>query len=175
MNARRPSGVEWGMPVSLLLLLFVLGGAHSPRAALVQPARQPLCEAADRFLTGDRLMVTRIEPDTLDDWRTHKKLVGCRVTAAGGTTRGVQPEAVFFYERVRAVGGWVRTPEPRDSPNEASLRFRTGQVDCLFNVYGPAMLNTEAEDAVDAARPLKTGEVRYHVYAVCVPAMPAAP
>lgn len=142
---------------------------------LAPPGRQPLCEAADRFLVGDRQLVTRVEPDTLDDWRTRRKLAGCRITAAGGTTRGVQPEAVFFYERIRAVGGWVRTPDPRDAPTEASLRFRHGEVDCLFNVYGPSMLNTDAEDAVDLARPLRPGEARYHVYVMCVPALPAAP
>lgn len=141
----------------------------------VQPPRFPLCEAAQRFLTSDRGMVAKVEADTVDDWRTKQRVPGCKVTAAGGTTRGVQPEAVFFYERIRAVGGWVRTPDPRDAPTEASLRFRTGNADCLFNVYGPSMLMTDTEDAVDEARPLKAGETRYHVYAMCLPAMPAAP
>ena len=140
---------------------------------------QPLCEAADRFLRTDRQLVTVVEPDTLDDWRTRKVLHGCRITAAGGTTRGVQAEAVGFYERVRAVGGWVRTPDPRDAPNEASLRFRTGTgadaVDCLFNVFGDAMLMTDAEQRVDEQRPLQAGETRYHVYVMCTPALPAAP
>ncbi len=142
---------------------------------LGQPARFPMCEAAERFLSGDRQLATRVEADTLDDWRTRKKLIGCRVTAAGGTLRGAQAEAVAFYERIRAVGGWARTPDPRDAPNEASLRFRTGAVDCLFNVYGPSMLNTDAEDAVDAARPLKRGEERWHVYVMCTEALPAVP
>lgn len=142
---------------------------------LAQPPRFPLCEAADRFLTTDRRMATKVEADTLDDWRTRQRLVGCRITAAGGTTRGVQPEAVFFYERLRAIGGWARTPEPRDAPNEGSLRFRSGDADCLFNVYGPAMLMTDAEDAVGVARPLASGETRYHVYVMCVRALPAAP
>lgn len=140
---------------------------------LGQPAF-PLCTAADQYLRVDRQLATKVEADTLDDWRTHKKLPGCRITAAGGTGRGVQAEAIAFYERIRAIGGWARTPDPRDSPNEGSLRFRTGQIDCLFNVYGPSMLNTDAEAAVDEARPLSGREVRWHVYAVCVPALPAA-
>ena len=142
--------------------------------AMVLPAPPPLCADAAAFLRTDRQMAVVVEADTLDDWRTRRTLTGCRITAAGGTVRGVQPEAVAFYERVRAVG-WVRTPEPYDAPNEASLRFRMGTADCLFNVYGDAMLMTDAEDRADAAKPLGTGETRYHVYVMCVPAMPAAP
>ncbi len=142
--------------------------------AMVLPAPPPLCADAAAFLRTDRQMAVVVEADTLDDWRTRRTLTGCRITAAGGTVRGVQPEAVAFYERVRAVG-WVRTPEPYDAPNEASLRFRMGKADCLFNVYGDAMLMTDAEDRADAAKPLGTGETRYHVYVMCVPAMPAAP
>jgi hypothetical protein len=145
---------------------------------LGQPGH-PLCEAANRFLTSDRQLSTQVEADTLDDWRTRKVLHGCRITAAGGTTRGLQREAEFFYERIRAIGGWVRTPDPRDAPNEGSLRFRTGvgsqAADCLFNVFGDAMLMTDAELRVDEQRPLQAGETRYHVYAMCTPALPAAP
>lgn len=143
-------------------------------AALSADPVQPLCVDAATFLRTDRQMVAIVEVDTLDDWRTRQKLVGCRITAAGGTVRGVQPEAVAFYERVRAVG-WVRTPDPYDAPNEASLRFRLGKADCLFNVYGDAMLMTDAEDRADQAKSLGPGERRYHVYVMCVPAMPAAP
>jgi hypothetical protein len=139
-----------------------------------QPAPQPLCVDAAAFLTTDRTMAVVVEADTLDDWRTRQRLTGCRITAAGGTVRGVQPEAVAFYERVRAVG-WVRTPDPYDAPSEASLRFRMGKADCLFNVYGDAMLMTDAEDRVDLARVLAPGEKRYHVYVMCLPVMPAAP
>ncbi|MFN8804125.1 MAG: hypothetical protein ACK5ZO_18380 [Gemmatimonas sp.] len=139
-----------------------------------QPAPQPLCVDAAAFLTTDRTMAVVVEADTLDDWRTRQRLTGCRITAAGGTVRGVQPEAVAFYERVRAVG-WVRTPDPYDAPSEASLRFRMGKADCLFNLYGDAMLMTDAEDRVDLARVLAPGEKRYHVYVMCLPVMPAAP
>ncbi len=138
------------------------------------PSAHPLCVDAEEFLRTDRKMKTVVGPDTVNDWRTRKQLMGCQITAAGGTTRGVQPEAVYFYERVRATG-WVRTPDPRDSPNEASLRFRKGGADCLFNVYGPSMLLTDAEDAVDEAHVLSPGETRYHVYTMCMPALPAAP
>ena len=156
------------MVASLLSVVLLL----TPLAP--QPAPQPLCVDAAAFLTTDRNMAVVVEGDTLDDWRTRQRLTGCRITAAGGTVRGVQPEAVAFYERVRAVG-WVRTPDPYDAPTEASLRFRMGKADCLFNVYGDAMLMTDAEDRVDLARVLAPGEKRYHVYVMCLPVMPAAP
>lgn len=162
----------------MLIPLLSLGLALGATLALSVPqppaSAQPLCTDAGTFLRGDRNMATIVEADTLDDWRTRQRLVGCRITAAGGTVRGVQPEAVAFYERVRAVG-WVRTPEPYDAPNEGSLRFRMGKADCLFNVYGDPMLMTEAEDRADEARPLGPGEKRYHVYVMCLPALPAAP
>lgn len=156
----------------MLLALFLL--LNLPTALPAQPPAQPLCAAAATFLRTDRQMSAIVEPDTVDDWRTQKRVVGCKITAAGGTVRGVQPEAVAFYERVRAVG-FVRTPDPRDSPNEGSLRFRKDGADCLFNVYGPAMLMTEAEDKADDARALAAGEQRYHVYAMCLPVMDAVP
>jgi hypothetical protein len=154
-----------------LLLLALASPTRS--TPVVQPSH-PLCTAAATFLRTDRSMAAIVEPDTIDDWRTQKKVPGCKITAAGGTARGVQPEAVAFYERIRAVG-WTRTPDPRDAPNEASLRFRQGNVDCLYNVYGPAMLMTEAEDKAGETRALQAGEERYHVYVMCLPAMPAAP
>lgn len=163
------------LPATLGAFAMLLAAASAPAQPPVQPpAPQPLCTDAADFLRTDRAMAAVVEADTLDDWRTRQRLVGCRITAAGGTVRGVQPEAVAFYERVRAVG-WVRTPEPYDAPNEASLRFRMGKADCLFNVYGDAMLMTEAEDTVDERRPLGPGEKRYHVYVMCLPALPAAP
>lgn len=134
----------------------------------------PLCRAADSFLRADRQMETVVEPDTVDDWRTKRRQFGCRITAAGRTARGLQPEAVAFYERVRA-SGWVRTPDPADSPNEGSLRFRADGADCLFNVYGDAMLMTDAELTVDARVTPSAKETRYHVYVMCMPALPAAP
>lgn len=159
------------MIVFPLILALVMSVHTQPPAKA--PA-QPLCTAADRFLRENQQLVTVVEADTMDDWRTKQRLVGCKITAAGGTRRGVQPQAVAFYEAVRAAG-WVRTPDPRDAPTEASLRFRWENADCLFNVFGPPMLNTDAEAVVNERRPLATGEVRWHVYASCLPALPAAP
>ncbi|WP_291156503.1 hypothetical protein [Gemmatimonas sp. UBA7669] len=166
-------------PASVVLFLAAwlpaIGSSHlAARPSSAQPpAAHPLCVDADAFLRGDRAMQTMVEPDTVNDWRTRQRQFGCKVTAAGATTQGVQREAVYFYERVRATG-WVRTPDPRDAPNEGALRFRKGKADCLFNVYGDAMLMTDAEMLVEDRRPLKPGEVRYHVYAMCMTAMPAA-
>lgn len=132
------------------------------------------CSAAAQFLRTEQRMVSQIERDTIDDWRTKQRVAGCRISAAGGTTAGVQREAVQLYERLRAAK-WVRTPEPFDSPNEASLRFRWGQSDCLFNVNREALLGTDAESAVNERLVLRAGETRYQVFVMCMPARPAAP
>ena len=151
--------------------MFLL--SHFIAALAAPPADSALCTAASQFLRNEQRMVAEVGPDTIDDWRTRKRLPGCRITAAGGTTLGVQGEAVRLYERLRAAR-WVRTPDPRDAPNEASLRFRWQQSDCLFNVTAEAMLNTDAEMRVNEALVLKPGEVRYQVFVMCLPALPAA-
>ncbi|MGV3710534.1 MAG: hypothetical protein ACO1Q7_17015 [Gemmatimonas sp.] len=115
-----------------------------------------------------------IDRDTVDDWRTGKKTPGCRITAAGATDIGVNKEAVRFYERVRAAG-WKRTPDPIDAPNEAALRFRWEQTDCLYHVNREPLLGTESESRVNEALKLKTGESAYQVFVTCVPAAPARP
>lgn len=119
-------------------------------------------------------MVAEIETDTINDWRTGKRVGGCRITAAGGTDIGVGKEAARLYERLRAAS-WTRTPDPRDAPNEASLRYRLGSSDCLFNVNAEALLYTDAEGRVNEALVLKTGHTRYQVFVMCLPAMPAKP
>ena len=119
-------------------------------------------------------MLAEVEVDTIDDWRTHQRVAGCRITAAGGTALGVNKEAVHFYERLRAAK-WVRTPDPRDSPNEGSLRFRWEQADCLFNSNAEALLGTDAEQRVNDQLQLPTGQTRYQIFVMCMPAMPAAP
>lgn len=119
-------------------------------------------------------MATEVEPDTIDDWRTGKRIAGCRVTAAGLTREGITRAAEQLYERLRATG-WSRTPDPRDAPNEASLRFRRDGVDCLFNVYRDGTLMTDAEGRVSEARTPGAGEERYGVLAMCMPAMAARP
>ena len=105
-----------------------------------------LCEQAERFVVDEIGMIAVTEPDTIDDWRTRKMTAGCRVTAADGTRDAASTVARGFYDRIREAG-WVRTPEPRDAPGEASLRFRRDGADCLFNFYTPASpLNTEASE-----------------------------
>jgi hypothetical protein len=145
--------------------------AISRRGGLADTAR---CLDAARFLRSAPRTVAIVEPDTIDDWRTGRRLGGCRVTAAGITRLGLAGEAVRFFERLRAAG-WVRTPDPRDSPNEASLRFRRGETDCVFSVYGDARLGTEAEFAVNDSVTAGTGELRYQVLVLCMRALPARP
>lgn len=130
------------------------------------------CAAAARFLREQRRMVAEVAPDTINDWRTRRRLAGCTVTAAGGTDLDVAREAARLYEAIRAAG-WRRTPDPRDAPGEASLRFRMGDADCLFNVNREAMLFTDAETRVNDALVLPPGATRYQVYVMCLPALPA--
>jgi hypothetical protein len=133
-----------------------------------------LCTEAERFLADELRMAVKTEPDAIDDWRTGERQAGCRVTAAGLTRIGLASEAIRFYERVRAAG-WSRTPDPRDSPAESSLRFRKGGSDCLFNLYEGLLLLTDAERQVAAARVPAVGESRYGVFVICLPALPARP
>lgn len=143
-------------------------------ASVGTPADTTDCVAAARFLREDRRMVAVVERDTIDDWRTRKRVPGCRITSAGATDIGVAKEAVRFYERVRSAG-WTRTPDPADAPNEASLRFRLKASDCLFNVNAMALLNTDAEATVNDLVVVPHGQTRYQVFVMCMPAMPAAP
>jgi hypothetical protein len=171
------------MPVLLLpVILFVMYASpyattQATTHALTQ--RRPAtradtsdCAAGAAFLRDTQRMVAVVERDTIDDWRTKQRVAGCRITAAGATELTVQREAVRFYERVRAAG-WTRTSDPRDAPHEASLRFRMGPSDCLFNVNAQALLATRAESKVNRALKLNTGETRYQVLALCMPAMDA--
>jgi hypothetical protein len=99
---------------------------------------------------------------------------GCRVTAAGLTQLAMNDEAERFYDRLRAAG-WTRTPDPRDAPGEASLRFRLGETDCLFNFYEGILLFTEDELEVSTLKVPGPSEARYNVLVMCKPAMEAAP
>jgi len=141
---------------------------------VVQLADTARCQEAARFLRTEPRRIAIIERDTIDDWRTGRRLAGCRVTAAGITRGGLAGEAARFFERLRAAG-WTRTPEPRDSPNEASLRFRQGGTDCVFSVYGDARLGTDAEFLVNDSVTAGAGELRYQVLVLCIPALPAPP
>ena len=156
------------------ILVFALGlwcGAGVAEAAAQEEAR---CAPAERFLTQEFAMVTRVDPDTLDDWRTRKRLPACRITSAGARSTTIAAAARVFYERVRAAG-WTRTPDPRDAPNESSLRFRMEETDCLFNVYQGPLLGTESEIEVTSAVDLRRGDALYHVLVLCTPAMDAVP
>ncbi len=160
-------------PASRLALPLALS------AALLVPdravAQVELCAEAERFVVDVIGMVAVTEPDTIDDWRTRAMVPGCRVTAAAMTRRSDVEAARDFYERLRS-SGWVRTPEPRDAPNEASLRFRRDGADCLFNFYSSdTALNTEAELTVIEALERRPGQRLYNFLVMCTPAAPAAP
>lgn len=147
-----------------------LGHHETPPAATDSAS----CVEAASFARDTQHMIARVDPDTIDDWRTHRRLAGCRVTAAGVTSIGVGEEAKRFYERLRAAG-WTRTPDPRDAPHEASLRFRHGATDCVFNIYGEARLGTDAEFAVNDSLATRAGAARYQLLVLCMPALPADP
>ena len=134
-----------------------------------------LCEEAERFVRELVGMVAVSEPDTIDDWRTKAIVEGCRVTAAGATQRSPTDNVRLFYE-VLGESGWVRTPDPRDAPNEGALRFRRDGADCLFNYYDSSVsLDTEAELMVINAVPLRSGERIFNFLVRCTHAAPAAP
>lgn len=143
------------------------------RGASAQTAVQ-LCEGALGVLRDSVGMVAVAGPDTIDDWRTGRRVAGCSVTAAGATTRADSVEARVLFERIRA-SGWERTPDPRDSPNEASLRFRRNGADCLFSYYTlRSALGTEAERTVSMAVDRQPGDRLFNVYVMCTPATPAS-
>lgn len=156
----------------MLIALLALTLA-APRSMLAAADTADCAEAA-RYLRADRHAIAIVERDTVDDWRTGKRVTGCRITSVVPTVLDLRREAPAFYERLRAAG-WTRTPDPRDSPNEGSLRFRWKGSDCLFNLNAQALLNTDAEARVNDALPRKDGEDRYQVYVMCMPAMPAKP
>jgi hypothetical protein len=152
------------------LAVVILGTTPSLAAAQVE-----LCEQAERFLVETMGMIALAEPDTIDDWRTKAMVPGCRVTAAGASRQEPTDIVRAFYQ-VLDESDWVRTPDPRDAPQEASLRYRRDGADCLFNFYGSAMsLNTDAEMFVSDAVHKGPGEDLYNFLVMCTPAMPAAP
>ena len=157
---------------SLHALFATLVLSCGARVSIVVAQEEGRCAQADEFLTEHVGMMTRIDPDTLDDWRTGKRLAACRITGAGARRVSLGTAARTFYEKIRAAG-WMRTPNPRDAPNEASLRFRHGATDCLFNVYQGIMLGTDSEIAVTDAVAAEPGEELYHVVVLCIPAMEA--
>jgi hypothetical protein len=157
-----------------LLLAVLLTAVASCVPPDAEAQAEQHCREAHRFLVEEVGMTAVSEPDTIDDWRTDQMVPGCRVTAAGLTENTMRTEATLFYERVREAG-WVRTPDPQDAPNEASLRFRKDGSDCLFNFYTGGILGTEAEAIVDEAVVPVRGQSRYNFLVLCMPEMPAAP
>lgn len=151
-------------------MVLVVGWLAWGQAAAAQDLDR--CAPADRFLTEQLAMVTRLDPDTLDDWRTHQSLAACRVTAAAARTTTLRLAARMFYDVLRDAG-WSRTPNPHDSPNESSLRMRLDETDCLFNVYQGILLGTESEIEVTnaVADQLRPDEEFYNVLVICMPAM----
>ncbi len=158
----------------LILVLLIGCAAASTDAAGVQDIKR--CEPVQKFLTESFAMVAVTERDTMDDWRTQKKLPGCRVTAAGGTSLGMTDTAELLYDQMMAAG-WTRTPDPRDAPAESALRLRWEETDCFFGVYTMATMaiGTETERKVTMAFVPNHQDARYNVFVQCIPAMEAAP
>ena len=163
----RPSG---RLPVLLAALLGCAATSSEVRAQDVER-----CEALNRFLIETMEMEAETSPDTVDDWRTHKILPGCRVTAAGSALREVTGEenTVFYLSLLAA--GWTRTPDPHDRPQDAAIRLRLDGTDCFFTPYHGIRLGTKAEMRVNTAFKTRPGEDRYNFLAQCVEALPAAP
>jgi hypothetical protein len=163
--------------IQTVLLIRVLGAtviACSAGITTLAAQQEERCLRAEQFVVDELGMTARVDPDTLNDWRTGKRLAACRITAAGARRSSLAVTARIFYEKVRAAG-WTRTPNPADSPGEASLRFRMDNVDCLFNIYQGILLGTDSEIDVTDAVARQPGEELYHVLVLCVPAMEAKP
>jgi hypothetical protein len=153
-----------------LLPLALAACAGSPEAGVPDLGR---CQQAERYLTEQLGMVAETGPDTLDDWRTDLKLPACRVTAAGSTPLETKDVAQGVYAGLYATG-WQRSPDPQDAPNEASLRLRYGDAECLFSFYDYIALGTAAEARVMSALVIPPGEKRFNVLAQCTPPMESA-
>ena len=155
-----------------LILAVLLGCAGAGTEAGAQDLKR--CEPVQKFLTEQFSMVAETGPDTIDDWRTHKIVPGCRVTAAGGTGIDMGQTAGMFYNSLLAAG-WTRTPEPRDAPEESALRLRLEDTDCFFSIYSGIAIGTEAERRVTMAFEPRSDDARYNILVQCMPAMAAAP
>ena len=169
---KRPTMPHPPGPLSIVMAAL-LGWAGTSSEVGAQDVKR--CEALHRFFTETMEMEAEASPDTVDDWRTQKVLPGCRVTAAGSALRSVPGEEnqVFYYNLLAA--GWTRTPDPRDRPHEAAIRFRLDGTDCFFTPYQGIRIGTEAEMRVNTAFKTRPGEQRYNFLAQCVEALPAAP
>ena len=99
---------------------------------------------------------------------------GCKVTAAGGTTIGMERQTALLYDQLRGAG-WTRTPEPRDAPKEGALRMRLSETDCFFTPYSGIVIGAPGEMRVNAAYQHRSDEAHYNVLVQCMPAMEAVP
>ena len=158
-----------------LLLALMIAGPGVLEAQDSRAAQVDLCLDAERFIEGVAGMASLTEPDTINDWRPQSVTPGCRVTSAGATRQSPRNLLKSFFDSLQS-DAWIRTPDPRDAPNEGSLRFRKGQADCLFSFYDSSVsLNTDAELTVSDAVFRKVGEKLYHFLVLCTPIAPAAP
>ena len=159
----------------LIALALIAAGPIVLEAQDSMAAQVDLCLDAERFIRNVAGMVSLTEPDTVNDWRTQSVTPGCRVTAAAATRQLSRNLLRDFFNSLQS-DAWIRTPDPRDAPNEGSLRFRKGQADCLFSFYDSSVsLNTDAELTVSDAVFKTVGEKLYHFLVLCTPAAPAAP
>jgi hypothetical protein len=156
----------------LVLLVSVPAGCDGQTSPAF--AEAAYCRDAQAYLAEDLGLPTRVDPDTIQDWRTRQTLPGCRLYASGPTDVGIHAEAPLFYERLMAAG-WVRTPDPQDMPNEAAIRVRKADHDCLFHVYTGPLLGTPSEIAVSNEVIRRPDQERYNLLVQCLPAMEAAP
>jgi hypothetical protein len=160
---------SWKVAPSLLLLLVAVACHHQPQGAF---SEERYCLAAQSYLADSLNTLALVDPDTIQDWRTRQTVLGCRVYASQATRLNQNAAATEFYDRLLA-SGWTRTPNAMDMPNEAAIRVRQGNVDCLFHVYKPPLLNTATEIAVTDAIDLQPGESQYNLLAQCMPAREA--
>ena len=159
------------IPAALTVGLALAAAAALPRSATAQV---DLCVEAERFLRGEMAMEALAQPDTIDDWRTRERVAGCRVTAAGATSESSVEVARRFFRALDA-SPWIRTPDPMDAPNEASLRYRRLGSDCLFSYYDhTSALGTEAEFVVSEAVRPAPGQRLFYMLVLCTPEAPAA-
>lgn len=163
--------LAWFTLPALILSATACGAADANSTVTPQVER---CDPALHFLEQELGMVAQVESEVIPDWRTWEDLPGCRITAGGITTLSLEDQAVLFFQRLRSAG-WTRTPDPRDAPGEAMLRFRLDETDCLFSVYPWGLLLTEAEREVNMSLEPGPGEDRFNVLVQCMPAMEAAP
>ena len=154
------------------LLVYLAGTAachHEVQGAFVE---ERYCEGARSYLADSLHTLALVDPDTIQDWRTRDTVLGCRVYASQATPLEQTPAARAFYDRLLA-SGWARTPDPLDMPNEAAIRVRQDNFDCLFHVYKAPLINSPSELEVTNSIKLQPGEGQFNVLAQCMPARPA--